>query len=253
MELVQSVDRTLTILEVLSDYNDGLGITEISSLVNLHKSTVHRLLSTLIYKGYVVQDEESSKYKITFKLFELGSKKVHKLDLLEISRPYTKMLMESVNEVVHLIIREETDIVYIDKVEANNTISMASRIGKRNPMYCTATGKAILAYLPEEEIREVWNKSKIVKLTKKTNTDFILFKKELQEVKKNGYAIDDEENEIGVKCVGAPIFDMNGDVVAAISVTGPVTRITDDKIDFISNEVMQCTNLISKEMGYKLK
>ena len=253
MELVQSVDRTLTLLEVLSDCNDGLGITEISSLVNLHKSTVHRLLSTLIYKGYVVQDEESSKYKITFKLFELGSKKVHKLDLLEISRPYTKMLMESVNEVVHLIIREETDIVYIDKVEANNTISMASRIGKRNPMYCTATGKAILAYLPEEEIREVWNKSKIVKLTKKTNTDFILFKKELQEVKKNGYAIDDEENEIGVKCVGAPIFDMNGDVVAAISVTGPVTRITDDKIDFISNEVMQCTNLISKEMGYKLK
>ena len=253
MELVQSVDRTLTILEVLSDCNDGLGITEISSLVNLHKSTVHRLLSTLIYKGYVVQDEESSKYKITFKLFELGSKKVHKLDLLEISRPYTKMLMESVNEVVHLIIREETDIVYIDKVEANNTISMASRIGKRNPMYCTATGKAILAYLPEEEIREVWNKSKIVKLTKKTNTDFILFKKELQEVKKNGYAIDDEENEIGVKCVGAPIFDMNGDVVAAISVTGPVTRITDDKIDFISNEVMQCTNLISKEMGYKMK
>ena len=120
-------------------------------------------------------------------------------------------------------------------------------------MYCTATGKAILAYLPEEEIREVWNKSKIVKLTKKTNTDFILFKKELQEVKKNGYAIDDEENEIGVKCVGAPIFDMNGDVVAAISVTGPVTRITDDKIDFISNEVMQCTSLISKEMGYKLK
>ena len=252
MELVQSVDRTLTILEVLSDCNDGLGITEISSLVNLHKSTVHRLLSTLIYKGYVVQDEESSKYKITFKLFELGSKKVHKLDLLEISRPYTKMLMESVNEVVHLIIREETDIVYIDKVEANNTISMASRIGKRNPMYCTATGKAILAYLPEEEIREVWNKSKIVKLTKKTNTDFILFKKELQEVKKNGYAIDDEENEIGVKCVGAPIFNIKGEVVAAISVTGPVTRITDDKIDFISNEVMKCTNQISKEMGYKL-
>ncbi len=252
MELVQSVDRTLTLLEVLSDYSDGLGITEISDLVGLHKSTVHRLLSTLIYKGYVVQDEESSKYKITFKLFELGSKKVHKLDLLKISRPYTKMLMESVNEVVHLIIREETDIVYIDKVEANNTISMASRIGKRNPLYCTATGKAILAFLPEDEVLKVWNSSKIVKLTKNTNIDFILFKKELQEVKKNGYAIDDEENEMGVKCVGAPIFNMSGDVVAAISVSGPITRITDEKIDFISNEVIKTTNLISKEMGYKL-
>ena len=162
------------------------------------------------------------------------------------------MLMKSVNEVVHLIIREETDIVYIDKVEANNTISMASRIGKRNPMYCTATGKAILAFLPEEEIREVWNNSKVVKLTENTNTDFILFKKELQTIKNNGYAIDNEENEIGVKCVGAPIFNMCGDVVAAISVSGPVTRIKDDKIDFISNEVIKITNLISKEMGYKL-
>lgn len=253
MELVQSVDRTLTILEVLSDYSDGIGITEISDLVNLHKSTVYRLLSTLIYKGYVVQDEESSKYKITFKLFELGSKKVDKLDLLKSSKPYTKMLMESINEVVHLIIREESDIIYIDKVEANNTISMKSRIGKRAPMYCTATGKAMLAFLPEDEILKVWHSSKIVKLTENTITDFITFKKELQTIKRNGYAIDDEENEIGVKCVGAPIFNMSGDVVAAISLTGPMHRITDDKIDFISKEVMKYANLISKEIGYKMK
>lgn len=253
MELVQSVDRTLTILEVLSDYSDGIGITEISDLVNLHKSTVYRLLSTLIYKGYVVQDEESSKYKITFKLFELGSKKVDKLDLLKSSKPYTKMLMESINEVVHLIIREEADIIYIDKVEANNTISMKSRIGKRAPMYCTATGKAMLAFLPEDEILKVWHSSKIVKLTENTITDFITFKKELQTIKRNGYAIDDEENEIGVKCVGAPIFNMSGDVVAAISLTGPMHRITDDKIDFISKEVMKYANLISKEIGYKMK
>lgn len=252
MELVQSVDRTLTLLEVLSDYSDGLGITEISDLVGLHKSTVHRLISTLIYKGYVVQDKESNKYKITFKLFELGSKKVDKLDLLKISKPYTKMLMESINEVVHLIIREEADIVYIDKVEANNTISMKSRIGNRAPMYCTATGKAMLAFLPKDEILKVWHSSKIAKLTENTITDFITFKKELQAIRENGYAIDNEENEIGVKCVGAPIFNMSGDVVAAISVTGPVTRITDDKIDFISKEVIQCTKLISKDMGYKL-
>ena len=239
MELVQSVDRTLTLLEVLSDYSDGLGITEISDLVGLHKSTVHRLISTLIYKGYVVQDKESNKYKITFKLFELGSKKVDKLDLLKISKPYTK-------------IREEADIVYIDKVEANNTISMKSRIGNRAPMYCTATGKAMLAFLPKDEILKVWHSSKIAKLTENTITDFITFKKELQAIRENGYAIDNEENEIGVKCVGAPIFNMSGDVVAAISVTGPVTRITDDKIDFISKEVIQCTKLISKDMGYKL-
>ena len=251
MDLVQSVDRTLTILEVLSDYSDGLGITEISERVNLHKSTVYRLLSTLIYKGYVVQDEESSKYKITFKLFELGSKKVDKLDLLKSSKPYTKMLMESVNEVVHLIIREDNEIVYIDKVEANNTISMKSRIGNRAPMYCTATGKAMLAFLPEEEILKIWKSSKIIRLTENTITDFILYKKELQEIKKIGYAIDDEENEMGVKCVGAPILNIKGDVAGAISVSGPIHRITEDKMDFISKEVIKYANMISEEIGYK--
>ena len=251
MELVQSVDRTLTILEVLSDYNDGLGITEISSLVNLHKSTVHRLLSTLIYKGYVV-DEETSKYKITFKLFELGSKKVEKLDLLNCSKPYTKALMESVNEVVHLVIREDAEIIYIDKVEANNTISMSSRIGKRIPMYCTATGKAILAFLPEDEVLKVWNNSKIIKLTENTNTDFILFKKELETIREKGYAIDDEENEMGVRCVGAPIFNINGEIISALSVSGPKLRVTDDKIDFISKEVIKYANMISEELGCKL-
>lgn len=253
MELVQSVDRTLTILEVLSDYSDGLGITDISERVNLHKSTVYRLLSTISYKGYVVQDEETSKYKITFKLFELGSKKVEKLDLLNCSKPYTKALMESVNEVVHLVIREDTEIVYIDKVEANNTISMASRVGKRNPMYCTATGKGMLAFMPEEEVLKVWNSSKIIKLTKNTNTDFILFKKELQTINKTGYAIDNEENEIGVRCVSAPIFNINGEIAGAVSISGPVHRITEDKIDFISKEVLKYASLISEELGYRMK
>ena len=251
MDLVQSVERTLKILEVLSDYSDGLGITVISEKVNLHKSTVFRLLTTLIHKGYVVQDTESSKYKITFKLFELGSKKVDKLDFLKSSKTYTRMLMESVNEVVHLIIREDTEIVYIDKVEANNTISMASRIGKRNPLYCTATGKAILAFLPEEEVLEVWNGSKIVKLTGNTITDFILFKKELQNIKHNGYAIDDEENEIGVRCIGAPIFNIKGNVAGAVSISGPINRVTGDKIDLISKEVVKYANLISEAVGYK--
>ena len=251
MDLVQSVDRTLTILEGLSDYSDGLGITEISERVNLHKSTVYRLLSTLIYKGYVVQDEESSKYKITFKLFELGCKKVDKLDLLKCSKPYTKMLMENVNEVVHLTIREDNEIVYIDKVEANNTISMKSRIGNRAPMYCTATGKAMLAFLPEEEVLKIWKSSKIIRLTENTITDFILYKKELQEIKKIGYAIDDEENEMGVKCVGAPILNIKGDVAGAISVSGPIHRITEDKMDFISKEVIKYANMISEEIGYK--
>ena len=248
--IVQSIDRALSILEVLSDYSEGLGVTEISEQVNLHKSTVYRLLTTLIYKGYVVQDAETNKYGITLKLFELGSKKVESMDLLSVSKEYTKKLMESVNEVVHLVVREGSEIVYIDKVEANNTIMMASTIGKRSPMYCTSVGKAILAHLPEKKVKEIWDNSKIVKYTDYTITDFEELKTELEDIRQKGYAVDNEENEMGVRCIGVPIFNRHGKVEAAISISGPAIRVTESKISNFSIKVMNTASLISRELGF---
>ena len=248
--IVQSIDRALSILEVLSDYSKGLGVTEISEKVDLHKSTVYRLLATLIYKGYVVQDAETNKYGITLKLFELGSKKVESMDLLSVSKEYTKKLMESVNEVVHLVVREGSEIVYIDKVEANNTIMMASTIGKRSPMYCTSVGKAILAHLPEKKVKEIWDNSKIVKYTDYTITDFQELKKELEDIRQKGYAVDNEENEMGVRCIGVPIFNRHGKVEAAISISGPAIRVTESKISNFSIKVMNTASLISRELGF---
>lgn len=248
--IVQSIDRALSILEVLSDYSEGLGVTEISEQVNLHKSTVYRLLTTLIYKGYVVQDAETNKYGITLKLFELGSKKVESMDLLSVSKEYTKKLMESVNEVVHLVVREGSEIVYIDKVEANNTIMMASTIGKRSPMYCTSVGKAILAHLPEKKVKEIWDNSKIVKYTDYTITNFEELKTELEDIRQKGYAVDNEENEIGVRCIGVPIFNRHGKVEAAISISGPAIRVTESKISNFSIKVMNTASLISRELGF---
>lgn len=248
--IVQSIDRALSILEVLSDYSEGLGVTEISEKVDLHKSTVYRLLATLIYKGYVVQDLETNKYGITLKLFELGSKKVESMDLLSVSKEYTKKLMESVNEVVHLVVREGSEIVYIDKVEANNTIMMASTIGKRSPMYCTSVGKAILAHLPEKKVKEIWDNSKIVKYTDYTITDFEELKTELEDIRQKGYAVDNEENEMGVRCIGVPIFNRHGKVEAAISISGPAIRVTESKISNFSIKVMNTASLISRELGF---
>lgn len=251
IELVQSVDRTLSILELLSNYNEGLGITEISSMVDLHKSTVHRLLATLMYKGYVLQDASNNKYKLSLKLYELGSKKIDNLDILKVFKQYTEELMKSVNEVVHLVIRDENDIVYIDKVEADNTIRMASTIGRRSPLYRTSVGKAILAYLPEEEVNEIWENSKIEKLTDYTITKLEDLKKELDEIRNNGYAIDNEENELGVRCIGAPVFNYTGKVEGAISISGPTIRVTKDKIDVFASEVKKYANMISKDLGYR--
>ena len=251
MEVVQSVDRTLCILELISDYNEGLGITEISEKIELHKSTVHRLLGTLIYKGYVMQDKATNKYRLTTKLFELGNKIIKDMDILHASKEYIEALMKSLNEVVHLVIRDENDIVYIDKVEANNTIRMASNIGRRSPLYSTSVGKAMLAYMNEEEVLEIWRNSKIEKFTEKTITEYEVFRKELDKVKLQGFAEDDEENEPGVRCIGAPVFNYRGEVEGAISISGPAIRVTKDKIDEIAKEVIKYAQLISRELGYR--
>ncbi|MBS4538666.1 IclR family transcriptional regulator [Clostridium sp. D2Q-11] len=250
-DVVQSVDRALSIIEVLSDYEEGLGITEISGKINLHKSTVYRLLSTLIYKGYVRQDDKNNKYKLSLKLFELGNKKIENTDILIIAKPYLKDLMEEVNEVVHLVLLEGEDIVYIDKVESHNTIRMHSNIGKRTPAYCTSVGKSIMAYFPENKVKEIWDNSDIKNLTEYTITDFNEFKEELKKVKRVNYAIDDEENELGVRCIGAPVFDYKGEPVAAISISGPTIRVTKDRVEEISQEVIKYSKMISKELGYK--
>ncbi|MBU5294131.1 IclR family transcriptional regulator [Anaerosalibacter bizertensis] len=250
MQIVQSVDRTLSILELLADYDDGLRIMEISDKVGLHKSTVHRLLSTLAYKGYVVQDLDTNKYKLTLKLFELGSKRIKDIDILSASKPYTKALMEKINEIVHLVIQDGNEIVYIDKVEADNTIRMASNIGKRSPMYSTSVGKAMLAFMEEDEVEEIWNNSEIEKFTEYTITDLDDLKDKLKEIRERGYSVDDQENELGVRCIGAPVFNRFGKVEGAISISGPTIRVTEEKVEEIAREVIKYANMISNELGY---
>ncbi len=251
IEVVQSVDRALSILEVLSDYKEGLGITDISNKIHIHKSTVHRILATLIYKGYVIQDQKTNKYMITLKLFELGNKKVKDMNLLAVSKPYTEELMKKVNEVVHLVVRENNEIVYVDKVEADNTIRMASTIGRRSPLYSTSVGKAILAQLSDEEVEKIWNSSKIEKLTEFTITDLEEMKKELNIIRKKGYAVDNEENEIGVRCIGAPVFNIFGEIEGAISISAPTFRVTEEKVGEFAEQVVKYANIISRELGYK--
>lgn len=250
MTIVNSVDRALSILELISNHRDGLGITEIGEKLDLHKSTVHRLLQTLIYKGFVVQDNNSRNYMISFKLFEIGQRKVEGLDILEISKKHIKRLVKQVNETVHLVVRDENEVAYIDKMEADNTISMSSKIGRRSPMYSTSVGKAILAYSEKSDIERIWKSSEIIKFTKNTITEYEKFIKELDKIKQQGYAIDNEEHELGVRCIGVPVFNRFGEVEAAISVSGPAMRMDRDKIEKIKKGVMDSAREIGRELGY---
>ncbi|AJA50044.1 transcriptional regulator KdgR [Clostridium pasteurianum DSM 525 = ATCC 6013] len=250
-EVVQSVDRTLSILELLSDYENGLGITEISEKVNLHKSTVHRLLNTLMVKGYVQQSEDSNRYKLTLKLFELGSKKVEKMNIVNVARPLLKELMEKTNEVIHLVVREGIDIVYVAKVESQNPIRMYSRIGKKSPMYCTAVGKSMMSHMSEEEVNLIWKNSNVEKLTEYTITDFQTFKDNIDLIRNEGYAIDEQENEIGIRCIAASVLDYSGNIVGAISISGSIISFKEEKIQEFSKLIIEYSNRISQELGYK--
>lgn len=250
-EIVQSVDRALSIIEVLSDFENGLGITEISEKVELSKSTVYRLLSTLIYKGYVKQNQSDSMYSLTLKLFELGNKKVENMNLTTVALPYLEELMKKTNEVVHLVVRDGIEMVYISKVEPKKTIRMYSRIGKRIPMYCTAVGKAMMSQMTEKEIETIWEKSNIKKLTDKTIININDIKKDLKEIREKGYAIDEQENELGIRCIGTVIRGYNGKLWGAISVSGSILSFTTDKIKDFANYILECSNIISKELGYR--
>lgn len=248
---VQSVDRALTLLEVLSDHEEGLGITEISTKIELHKSTVHRLLGTLINKGYVKKVGSGNKYKLTMKLFELGRKTIEKVDVIKVSRPYLEELRDSIKEVVHLVVQDGADIVYVDKVESENTIRMHSSIGKRSPMYCTSVGKALMAHMEDDEIENIWSDSNIVAYTEHTIISFEDMKAEIEKIRNQGYSVDEQENEIGVRCVGAAILDHTGSPVAAISVSGPTNRITKEKVEEIAKIAIGISEKISYELGYK--
>lgn len=250
-EIVQSVDRTLCILELLSDYEEGLGITEIGEKLELHKSTVHRLLATLIYKGYAKQNKNTSKYEMTFKLFEIGSKKVEKIDLVTISKPYLTELMKKTNEVIHLGVREGIEIIYVAKVESPKSMRMRTRIGMSKPMYCTAMGKAMLSQMEDDEIQEIWNASYVERLTENTIIDFNKLKNKLFEAREKGYTVDDQEVEIGIKCLGTVIKDYEGNVCGAISISSSPLTLTADKESYYLKLLLEYADKISKELGYR--
>ncbi len=246
---VQSVDRALVVLETLALHPKGLGVGDISEKTELHKSTAHRLLATLVDKGYVKQNKQNN-YQLTLKLFELGSKLVEELDVLEVARPYLNQILDAVNEVVHLVVLEDHAIVYVDKVEPDKTIRMHSRIGIRRALYCTAVGKAILSTMTDEEVEENWAQTDIKELTEYTITDLDEMKKELERIRAKGYATDEQENEIGVRCIAIPLLDYTQKAWGAISISGPVERMTDEAFEKIIPVLIPIGTQIRNELGY---
>lgn len=247
---VQSAERIFQVMELLAD-RGALGLMEISAVVGLHKSTVHRLLMSLVYMGYVKQDEATQKYFLSYKVVGMAGKILNRMDILPVARPYLERLSDISGETIHLVQREGSNIFYIYKIEAKvGTIRMVSHVGMVLPMYCSGVGKAILATLPEDELRRVWEGSAVEKKTAKTITDFGEMQRVLAEVRERGYALDDEENEEGVRCLAACVRDCQREVKYAFSISGPVSRMTRERILALSVEVKRVKEELSRELGY---
>ena len=245
---IQVAGRLFETLELLAD-KGSLGLMEISSSLQLNKSTVHRVLNSLIYMGYARQNEVNGKYEPTFKIVDMSNKIMGKVDIVNLVRPHLRDLVENTKETVHFVERDGLDAVYIDKVESfTNGIHMVSRIGSRIPLYCSGVGKAIAAHLPEQEVRDIWERSSIVRMTPYTITNFEQFKENLSDVRKRGYALDNEENETGVRCIAASLKDHAGKVRYAFSISAPVNRMDNDRIQELSHYVLKTKEQMESEL-----
>ena len=234
VQTVKAISNALRIMEILSTTPNS-GISELARSIGCQKSTVFRFLNTLKQEGYVTQDEKNEKYSLTLKLFKIGSNAVNALDFYTVALPVITRLSKVSLETIHLCTMENDQLVYIHKIESTQTlkVAMMSRVGRSPPLYCTGVGKVMLAYQGSDKIQEFIDKTEMQKFTDNTITKSHDLLKELEKIRASGIAYDNEEHELGVSCVAAPIFNPAGSIIAALSIAGPTVRMNIDKIKWM--------------------
>lgn len=244
---IQVSERIFNTIECLAQ-NGAMGLQDLSSALGLNKSTVHRILTSLICMDYVRQDTETSKYSLSFKICGLSNQILAKNSMIDIARPYIKELSANSGETVHLVQLDGISAIYIDKVEASqNSIRMISMVGKSIPLYCSGVGKAILADMPDSKIESIWKRSSIHPFTEHTVTKYTDFMKLIEEARKAGYALDNEENELGVRCIAVSLKDYNGRSNYAVSISAPKDRMGDGRILELKEMILKVKQQIEHE------
>jgi IclR family acetate operon transcriptional repressor len=246
---VQSVDRTFDVLEALATRRGATGISELAQVVGLHVSTVHRLLATLVDRGYVRQDPESSRYHLGSRIFSLASAADVHLDLRLVARPYLERMMRHSGETANLVTAGESEVIYLDQVASIHLVKMFTAPGMRVPFYCSGTGKAILAFKSPEFVAAALE-GPLVRHTPHTLTTREAIEGELAQIRRAGYSIDNEEMEEGVRCLAVPIFDRRRMVIGAMSVSGPTSRMTVERVEKLAPIVRTVADELSRQFGY---
>ena len=247
---LSSVGTAIQLLKAFSEEQVDIGISELSRRLGVAKSTVHRLAATLAAEGLLEQDRETEKYRLGIALFRLGALVRRRMDISSQGRPYLYELREKTNETVHLAILDGTEIMYVYNLESTQAIRMRSDLGVRKPAYCTAEGQAILAFQPQNVVDAVIAQG-LSPRTPQTITDPAKLIKALAVVRQRGCAIEDEESEIGMRGISAPIHNDAGEVVASVGLAGPVTRLSKKAIAAFVPHVIETADLVSRRLGYR--
>jgi len=251
-KVIGSVQRAIDILDLFDEHHPELGTTEIAQALDLPKSTAAGLILTLDQNGYLEQNSATRKYRLGYKLAERAGLLLSQFDLRQIAAPALDSLRNRCNESINLAVRDGAYVVYIARLDGTSMLGMRSEIGKRELIHSTALGKAILSTLPESELQDFIARTKFVPVTPRTIVSPAAFLSELQKTRQRGFAIDDEENELGGRCVAAPIFDYRGSTVAAVSISVPIQRFPRDMIDTYGLWVKATASEISRKLGAAL-
>jgi len=249
--LINSILRACNVLKCFSGEKAHFKISELARLLQLDRSTTYRILLTLEKGGFLEKDTKTGEYSLGVAAFEVGSAYLGRADFTQISKPIMSDLALKVQETVHLAILSETEILYVDKVDSPRTLGVMSKVGQRAPAYCTALGKVLLAFLPDDERPKILKQIHLKPLTRNTITSKKGLMEELKEVRRRGYARDRREIEEDVECLAAPIFNHSGIVVASISISGPQRKIHIRRERMFASQVMKAAAVISSKMGYR--
>jgi DNA-binding IclR family transcriptional regulator len=249
-ESVPALERAVLILEFLGKSRTGQTISQLARNLALPKSSVHRTVLTLERCGFLYLDRETGRYRLGLHLFGLANMALEGLNLREQAAPFLHKLMEKTGLTVHMAVLEHDEAVLIEKVQPLGALKVATWVGKHVDLHCTALGKALLAYRSEAEIDDLIKKHGLLRHNENTIGSARKLKENLVLVRKLGYALDDEEEELGIRCMGAPIFDSQGQVAAAASVSGTTSQMEPEQLGAISEQVKRTARAISYQLGW---
>jgi DNA-binding IclR family transcriptional regulator len=248
---VQSVVRALRLLEALGDSRGEVGIAELSTQVGLHVSTTHRLLSTLVAQGYARQNPDTSRYALGARALHLAESYLGQTDLRRVARPALERLRQETGETANLVILDGREVLYLDKAESPQSLRIFSRIGGRAPLYCTAVGKVLLACRGKAEVEALLGPGPLEALTRSTITSRSQLHRELEKVREQGFALDREECDEGACCIAVPLPDAQGNVEAALSVSGPSVRLTPKRMGELVSLMRRVAGEVSAQLGWR--